>query len=207
MTTHNFTQKEIFGSAWAKTKEHSWYIFCLFIAFGSLMGAAKSTFFFSPFVALFVGIAIIAVSLVIVRGGHPTLHDVTKSFRTYKITWHYITASILTLIICLIGLVFLIIPGIYLAIRLQFYKMVVVDNENMKGMDAIEESMKITEGNFWKLFTFTLIVVLINILGAIPLGLGLIITVPVSLLAYAELYKRLSTHHHAEHHAHEHMSA
>ena len=197
MQTHTFTYKELFSHAWAKTKEHAWYLFRVLLLCGIIMGAGRFLFILSPIIDLLVGIAIIAVSLIIVNGHTPTFDDLLKSFKSYKITWHYFLASLLCILIIIVGTILLILPGIYLAVRLQFYKFLVVEHENMKPTDALKESMKITKGHFWKLFGFILLIAIFNLCGLLLLGVGLLITIPVSVLAHAYLYKKLSTQHSA----------
>jgi uncharacterized membrane protein len=89
-----------------------------------------------------------------------------------------------------IGFVFLIVPGIYLAVKYQFYDYLIVD-KGMGPIEAIKRSGVLTEGVKWNLVLFWLALVGINILGMIALGVGLIATVPVSWLANAYVYRRL----------------
>lgn len=192
MQTHTFTYKEIFSPAWHKTKENAWYLFRVMLLAAVIMGAGRFFFVFSPIIDFFVGIAIITVSLVIAKGETPTFQDLFKSFKSYKISWHYFLSSLLAMLFVLIGLILLILPGIYLAVRLQFYKFLIVEHEDMGPYQAIEKSIDMTKGHFWKLFGFIVLIALLNILGAIALGVGLLVTIPVSILAHAYLYKKLS---------------
>lgn len=145
-------------------------------------------------VGLATSIIIVAVSLVIAEGKTPTYHDVIKSFTGYSLPLRFTFASILYALIVGIGLIALILPGIYLAIRLQFYRYLIVDNEHMTPVQVFKESMRMTQGLFWKLFGIALLFIAINILGAIPFGLGLLVTVPVTIIASAHLYKKLKLH-------------
>ncbi len=193
MQTHTFTYGEIFTHAWAKVKEHAWYIFRVFILIAIIMGVAQKLFLVTPLIDLFVGIAIVAISLVIASGKKPTFEDLFESFKTYKITFHYFVASLLVLLSVILGTILLILPGIYLAVRLQFYKFLIVENETMSPTHALKESMRITKGKFWKLFGFVILIILLNLLGLLCLGIGLLITIPVSILAHAFLYKKLTS--------------
>lgn len=83
---------------------------------------------------------------------------------------------------------------IYISVRLKFYIYAIVDKD-MKALDSLGYSRDITQGVFWKLVGFNLILAAINILGAIPLGLGLFITIPWTLLSYGHVYRILSKHH------------
>ncbi|MDB5260228.1 MAG: hypothetical protein JWN37_459 [Candidatus Nomurabacteria bacterium] len=97
-----------------------------------------------------------------------------------------------------LGSVFILLAlfGVYVIVRLQFYKFIVIDIKDIGPIDAIKKSMEITRGRFWKIFGFLILIVLFNIVGIIALGIGLLITVPVSLLAMTYLYRKL---HHTYH--------
>ena len=111
-------------------------------------------------------------------------------FSAYRLLLNYIVGSIVYGIIVAIGFVFLIIPGIYLAVKYQFYDYLIVD-KGMGPIEAIKRSGVLTEGVKRNLVLFWLALVGINILGMIALGVGLIATVPVSWLANAYVYRRL----------------
>jgi uncharacterized membrane protein len=111
-------------------------------------------------------------------------------FSAYRLLLNYMVGSIVYGIMVAIGFVFLIFPGIYLAVKYQFYDYLIVD-KGMGPIDAIKRSGVITEGVKRNLVLFWLALVGINILGMIALGVGLIATVPVSWLANAYVYRRL----------------
>lgn len=195
MTKHNFKLMDIFESAWSKTKEHAWFLFCIFLMSVLLTCVTGFMPIIGSLTSLFVGIAVTYISIVIASDKTPIYGDLIRCFKSYKITLHYAIATFLYAIIVLLGLILFILPGIYLAVRLGFYKFLVIEYENMKAVDSLKESMKITSGYFWKIFGFVILLIIINILGAIPFGLGLIITIPVSVIAGAVLYKKLAVHH------------
>lgn len=81
-----------------------------------------------------------------------------------------------------IGLFLLIVPGIYLAIRLQFFPYYMIE-EGDTSFIALQKSWHATEEWMIELFLFGLCVVVLNILGAFFLGIGLIFTYPLTMLA------------------------
>lgn len=92
----------------------------------------------------------------------------------------------------LIALAFLfVLPNIYLFTRTQFYRYSVVDKE-LGAYSAIRHSWDITAGSFWKIFVFSIVLVLMNIVGVMLFVVGLVLTVPLSVLAYAYVYRKLS---------------
>ncbi len=109
----------------------------------------------------------------------------------------YLAVKIMTTIAVLIGLVLLIVPGIIVALTFLFATYLVVDTG--KGpIEALKESARITKGHKWALFMLMLALIGINILGVLALGIGLLISVPVSLLAIAHTYRALSTTPHSD---------
>jgi uncharacterized membrane protein len=87
-------------------------------------------------------------------------------------------------------LLLLIIPGIFFGIRLKYATYLVID-KNLGPLEAIKGSWKITRGNVWNLFFLSILLGLINLLGLLCLVIGLFITVPLSMLATAFVYRKL----------------
>lgn len=103
----------------------------------------------------------------------------------------YLAVKIITTIAVLIGLVLLIIPGIIIALSFLFATYIVV--ESGKGpIEALKESARITKGHKWALFMLMLALIGINILGLLALGIGLLVSIPVSLLSIAHAYRTLA---------------
>jgi hypothetical protein len=92
--------------------------------------------------------------------------------------------GILSLIVILIS--------VYLLIRLWFSLYYVVDKE-MNGVDALKASWNKTEGNTLNLLIFLLIIIALNILGALVLLVGLLVTIPLSYIAVALLYRKFQS--------------
>jgi hypothetical protein len=88
------------------------------------------------------------------------------------------------------GLVLLIIPGIYLAIRYCLFAQVITDT-SASALAALRKAAALAHGNWAPLGTLFLIAFLLNIAGMALLGIGLIVSFPVSLLAIAGFYRFL----------------
>jgi predicted Zn finger-like uncharacterized protein len=102
----------------------------------------------------------------------------------------FIAGSLLYLGLCIIGCLLLIGPGIYWALTYQFYGFIIIEDA-VGPLDAMKRSASLTRGFKWRLLAFWVLILLINILGAVPLGLGLLITVPVSMVSMAYVFRRL----------------
>jgi uncharacterized membrane protein len=105
--------------------------------------------------------------------------------------WKYVGASILSGILIILGLILLIIPGIIVAIMVAFSTYIVIDT-GLGPWAAIKRSAEITKGHRWHLFRLGLVLFGLNILGFVALLVGLLVTVPVSVLAVVHVYRALS---------------
>lgn len=91
----------------------------------------------------------------------------------------------------MVGLVLLIVPGVILMIRLGFYKYLIIDKKDISITQALRESMILTKGITWKLFLFTVVLGLVNLVGFICFVAGLLVTIPLSAIAFAYVYNKL----------------
>ncbi|MGZ8401346.1 MAG: hypothetical protein ACXWVI_08620 [Methyloceanibacter sp.] len=105
--------------------------------------------------------------------------------------WKYLGASILFGLAVAVGFVLLIVPGIIVALMFMFTTFIVIDR-GLGPIEAMKESRCITYGHKWSLLGFTLMLVLVNLLGVIALVVGLLVSIPVSSLAVAHAYRVLS---------------
>jgi hypothetical protein len=88
------------------------------------------------------------------------------------------------------GLTLLIVLGIYLAIRYCLFAQVITDT-SASALAALRKAAALAHGNWAPLGALFLIAFLLNIAGMSLLGIGLIISFPVSLLAIAGFYRSL----------------
>jgi len=84
----------------------------------------------------------------------------------------------------------LIIPGIIWAIKFYFFSYLIVD-KGLGPIEALKRSSAITDGSKWDLFLLGLLLFGINLIGAIPFFLGWFVTIPISMVATAFVYRKL----------------
>lgn len=99
-----------------------------------------------------------------------------------------IGATILFGVAVVIGLLLLIVPGVYIALRYGQFINAIVDRD-LGIMEAFTYSSSITTNNRLNLFALALLSLLAIIVGLIPCGLGLIIAGPVIWLAALVAYR------------------
>lgn len=202
-----FSIKEAVRVGWGKTKANFWK--SVAIAFISmsipflmeiLSGAVKSKgsiMSFPIYTALVIAVIYLSIALKIggtklflriYDGENP---DIKEIFNTYGLFWRFLGQSILYGIIVIVGFILLIVPGVIFAIMFSFGSLIIVD-ANTKIVDSLKESAAITKGSRLKLLGFFVIIALINILGYIALGVGILVSVPVSTFAMIHVYRELT---------------
>jgi uncharacterized membrane protein len=137
--------------------------------------------------SLVVMMGLIRIVLKFVDGGAGSFNDL---FANFDMLLDYIGASILYALIVIGGLCLLIFPGIIWAIKFGFYGYFIIDRKT-GAIDALKRSSAATQGSKGQLFVFGLVVFALNLLGLLCLGIGILITQPVSLLAQGFVYRKL----------------
>ncbi|WP_433609298.1 hypothetical protein [Prescottella agglutinans] len=99
-----------------------------------------------------------------------------------------VLASFLVGLMTSIGFILLIIPGIIVAF-LTWWTLQFVLDQNQDAVTAIKSSFRAISSNWGTLLLLALAMVGLNILGAIPLGLGLFITIPMTIIASTYAYR------------------
>jgi len=112
------------------------------------------------------------------------------AFSCFNIVWKLIASAVVYGLIVGLGFLLLIVPGIILALRLYFFNYFLVD-KGMGPIQALKQSWNLTKGMTIKLLLLTLASVGINVLGALCFGLGLLVTVPTTILAFTYVYRKM----------------
>ena len=99
----------------------------------------------------------------------------------------FLTYLLMTLLMT-VGFLLLVIPGIYLAVAYMF-AMILVADKDLGVWEALEVSRKAISKNWFGIFGIYLLLMVINLIAMIPLGIGLIWTVPWTLNTMAVIYR------------------
>jgi hypothetical protein len=145
-------------------------------------------FLVSFFVSQVISMGWLRMSLNIVDG-RPT--DVSDLFKRADLFIPYVIASFIFSLVVAIGLVLLIVPGLYAAATFGYYGFRIIELER-GPTEALTESANITRGERWHILGFVGVLVLLNILGLLLLIVGVLITSAVSLIAMAYVYRQLA---------------
>ncbi|MEX0587180.1 MAG: DUF975 family protein [Patescibacteria group bacterium] len=199
----DFSISEALAFGWDVTQKNFFLILSLLVvAFlgpslvSKLAGLVRDTF---PIFALLLDlggwvlgvilqIGLVNVSLKFADGKKPRMADL---FSTYPMFFNYLLASIIYGLIVLAGTILLIVPGVVWAIQFWPYVYVLV-GKKVGVLESLDRSSKMTAGVKGQLFLFLLALLGINLLGALALAVGLLVSIPVTMVASAWVYRRLS---------------
>ena len=92
----------------------------------------------------------------------------------------------------IIPIILIFIPSVYISVRLQFYNYFLLDEET-GIIESIKRSAEISKGYVGELFLLGAVLSIIILVSIIPLGLGLLISIPLSTMATSYVYLKLKT--------------
>lgn len=98
-----------------------------------------------------------------------------------------ILVSVVVYLGIMVGMLFLIIPGIIIALGWSMVVPLIADSKSGLG-EMLSESWNSTKGQRGQIFLFYLACTGVALLGLLALGIGLLVALPVILIAMAEVY-------------------
>ena len=194
--------RKAFHFAWKVYKEHAglftaclltffaaWVVLEIIVIagqrFGLLLWAIAHISFFIVFAGMEVGL--IQICLALHDGKQVHYVDL---FREIRLGINFLLVQFSYLVMVLGGLALVIVPGVYLGTKYTFYAFSFAEgNPNLK--QSFQLSAVISQGSVWSLFWFSILILLFNIAGACILGIGLILTIPLSTLMKVNIYRQL----------------
>lgn len=138
-------------------------------------------------IQLYLGLGFTRIILLLVDDHHTAVTDLFNGFRMFL---SYFVASFLYGFGVFVGLFLLVVPGIFVAIRFQFYPYYIIEQGD-SAIIALQKSFYSSQGLTLDLFLFGITVFAANLAGILLLGIGIIVTFPVTTLATAIIYKGL----------------
>ena len=198
-----FMISEVFGTSWKHTKSQIWVLVGLFIGFSIL--SMIVTLFGMPAQGSIVGRVIVQiVSLLIscifmlgyVKNIFQALDGEEPQFSAYgqqsrKIITYLIANILFSIAVC-IGTVLLIIPGIYLYLRLQFFTAFIVE-EDCGIIKSLQKSWNMTQGQTLPLFLLLLTMIGTAIVGCILFFVGFFVAIPLIYMMQCYTFRKLNT--------------
>ncbi len=127
------------------------------------------------------------IALKAADGNAPNLTDLTALLDRGP---SFLLAFCIYLVAVAGGLVLLVVPGIYVAVRYALFGHILATRP-ASALEALRGAAALSHGRWWTVCGFVLMALLLNLAGAALLGVGLVITFPVTLLATSSLYLSL----------------
>lgn len=191
-----FNIGESFKAGWNFFKDHAMFfilyqiiLFALVGLFSMGQGWFWTTWHIVGWILLvLVKMGLYSSSLLVVNGREPGFDQLYANWRLF-LSW--VIASFLFAFMVGIGFVLFIIPGLYLLTRYGFFPFFIIDKD-LGPIDALKSAAQLTKGIRWHTFLLFLACIGLNILGVICFGIGILITVPVTLLALTLVYRKLT---------------
>lgn len=209
---YEFSIGEVISEAWAKTSGAKWTIHLAFLYFFMVMMAVLMAFIFlstilmgeaqdpsgNVIMELVIQLGLNLIILPMMAG--VTILGIKRSvdapIKSGSIFGHFskmiplLLTMILMYIMIFIGFLLLVLPGIYLAVAYYMAIPLVVE-KGMSPWQALETSRKAVTRRWFSVFAFFIIMGVIAFVSAIPLGLGLIWTMPLMIIAFGILYRNM----------------
>ena len=166
-------------------------IVCLFYALIISIPSELNTFgeFLSILLAGPLQLGLCIYFLNISKGSNPSFNHIFEGFRPLlNILLAFLSVNIITLI----GLFFLILPGIILSLGLSMSYYIIAENPEIPFHNALEKSWKIMDGRKMQLFKLHLYFIPWYILGILFFIVGVFVVIPWHNLSLANYYKIIS---------------
>lgn len=197
MSTKAFQIQEVLKEGWENFKKNPVLLICLLLLsiavtfligmiFGSLPpiivsiinGAATS----------YIMLSTIKATVLLSKGETPGWDVLKNDVNLYL---KFFVASILLSIVFLVATILLIIP-LLLAMAVFFLvPYIIVDRKDISIIGAFKKSWELTTPQFMSCLIFVIVIFILAIVGMIPVGLGLLIVVPLIYTTSAIIYRRL----------------
>jgi uncharacterized membrane protein len=197
MDERAFSIKDVLSEGWKLTKENlgfllSYQIILYLLVF--LFAGANGGWKWVPWHILGWIIVVLAKmglyrsTLMIADGQKPGFDQLYQNWRLF-LSW--IVSNFLFGILFFLGLLLILIPGFYVWAKYGLFPFTILDKD-VGPMQALKETGKISEGNLWPIFLLFLACTGLNIIGLLLFGIGLLLTIPVTLIALAAAYRKLN---------------
>lgn len=154
-------------------------------AVGSLVGLIGQLVI--QFIGIYFGLGLMAITLDLVDTGKSEIGRLFS--QTDKLVPAFLASLILAVAVG-IGFVLLVIPGIYLGLRLVHFQTAIVDR-GLGPIEALKYSWELTSGNALQLFLLYIVMMVVLLAGLIALGFGLLFAAPLAFIMLVLSYRML----------------
>ncbi|MDR2146224.1 MAG: hypothetical protein LBE91_07190 [Tannerella sp.] len=195
---------DILKASWRRLLKQFWLLVGLMIGFTIIysllyifaMPAKGGTVTVSGFIiSLLITVLGIIFTMGYMKNCFQTIDGEEPQFSAYgQVSRKFFTfwfAGIILSVIVVIGLFLLVLPGIYMIIRLRYYGAAIVD-EDAGIIESLKRSWQITKGQELPLFIILLIIIGIICIGTIALIVGIFVAAPYIMLIDCVTFRKLT---------------
>lgn len=104
--------------------------------------------------------------------------------------WSFLLAVFLLGLLVSVGLALLVVPGVLLGLAFGFAPFFTAEGQK-DVVEAFRASSRLTRNYRVQLFGLAMMLLGVNLLGLLALGIGVVVTVPISMLAIVYAFRRL----------------
>jgi hypothetical protein len=167
----------------------SWAVLEILVYLTQLLGSFVNLALHLAFLFAFAGLSagFIEICLQAAQDERPVYRTLFSKFRLAPAM---LAAQLIYLALVILGLVPLVLPGLLVAVYFAFFGFTLITSR-LNPLRALATSGSLARAHGLFVSGALLLLFLLNLLGAALLGLGLLVTVPVSLLTLTALYFQL----------------
>ena len=141
---------------------------------------------------MYLSLGFIRLLLNIVDGKPRKIEDIFHGANSTSHFIYFLVVGLLYGAIVALGMVLLVIPGLVALVGFIFAQYLIAE-EGEGIFESFKKSWHMTAGNRWKIFWLFIVVAFFNLFGLIALVIGLAITIPMTYLIWARLYRTLGS--------------
>ena len=198
------SMRHAFDFAWPAFKKHfglftavlltifgAWVVLEIVVIAGQRFGILLWAVMHLAFLIFFAGVEVglIQTSRALSDGKAPAF---AETFAHLPLGPKFLAAKMLYFLMVAIGLLLLVVPGVYLGLRYALFGFCFANGET-NPLRCFQQSAILSKGATTGLLWILAALFVLNLLGASLLALGLFITVPLSVLIMTDVYRQLTT--------------
>jgi hypothetical protein len=204
MTRRRISISEAFNFAWPTLRKRfglfaailltivgAWAVLEIVVIGGQRFGITLWLAVHLVFLSFVAGVelGVLRVSLALYDGKEPLFAD---TFKQPAMGPRFLAGQAIYFLISTVGLLLFVAPGAYFSARYALFGFCIAAGDG-DVMRSFQRSADLSAGVTIHLFSILLALFVLNVLGASLLGLGLFVTLPLSTLMLAAIYRQLST--------------
>lgn len=191
-----FSIGEAIKDGWRLTKEHLSFLigyqlilyFLILIFSGAQKGYTWAFWHYVGFALIvLVKMGLYNSVLMITQGVKP---EFDQMYRNWRLLVSWFVAGFIFGVAFVIGLILLIAPGCYVLAKYGLFPFFLLD-QKLGSLEALKQTEKASTGILMPIFLLFLACGALNLLGLLFFGVGLLLTIPTTLLALATVYRKI----------------